>query len=526
MDVHAASRIQRRWRTYIEKGGRILRMGCRLDGLYFHFLRQRQYDMVDMAEFITPFKITLFKKWLLRILIRAKEPSSVLKLASEGNVLYCFFIEIFQSKLGGSTELVSAATHLVADLLGLMQGNLDSIHRIGTGVSEFIRLFSEWYTNHYLWFVVRLRGDVIYLIYKGLVSTTMSEVHLSKFRTTLAMYTLMDPRAVEMKTSQVYKALVIAQGSKYFSTTLEFSNSKVLHEFIIERSLIFQIPVDQTIPFLVEDHSIDGRLIDSASLRNDLMSSMIFFTNNGNVMELIADTFKATENCNTLEFATRIIAMLLDMISNTSTLSAIRSEWDANKEQRPLDTLVLAVRMVRNLSENAFVGLTGPSLRPCINLETFTPTTEAYHILRVNKTERTRLWIVSALEKCSSEEVEALSSRNPFALIGFFNQAVVDLVLDKGSRDLLADDLLPEFLMRDQERLRAIRFEFSLHSFETQHLMEFVSSGRWMGGSAAPAAFLLMAEKLQRILKLGFWVHGECVCLAIIIRAQMSLGLR
>jgi hypothetical protein len=89
----------------------------------------------------------------------------------------------------------------------------------------------------------------------------------------------------------------------------------------------------------------------------------------------------------------------------------------------------------------------------------------------------------------------------------------------------LADDLLPEFLMRDQERLRAIRFEFSLHSFETQHLMEFVSSGRWMGGSAAPAAFLLMAEKLQRILKLGFWVQGECVCLAIIIRAQMSLGL-
>jgi hypothetical protein len=58
------------------------------------------------------------------------------------------------------------------------------------------------------------------------------------------MYTLMYPGAAELKTSPVYKALVIAQNSKYFTTISEFSNSKVLHEFIIERSLNLQIQID------------------------------------------------------------------------------------------------------------------------------------------------------------------------------------------------------------------------------------------------------------------------------------------
>jgi hypothetical protein len=523
MDItRAAAKIQRRWRTFSEGEGRMLRMGRRLDGEYFDFLRQGRYDRVDMSEFMTPFKITLFKRWLLRVLIRANEPAAVRKLASLCSTLFCFYVEIFQSKLAGATALVSAATQLVADLLALMEGNLDSVPRIGGELSEFIRLFSEWRATHYLPFIGRLRGDLIYLIYQGLMSThTVSEVHLSKFRTTLAMYTLMYPGAAELKTSPVYKALVIAQNSKYFTTISEFSNSKVLHEFIIERSLNFQIPIDQTIPFLVEDHSVDGRLVDSVALRNDLMSSMIFFTNNGNVMELVANTFSITENCDTLEFATRIINLLLEMVSNTSTVSAIRSEWDANKEHRPLEVLVHAVRMVRNLSENAFVGLTRPSLQPCVNLETFAPTPAAYHLLQVDKTERTHLWIDSALAKCPREEVEALARGHPFALHGFFNQAVLDLVLD--SPDRLADDVLPEFLMRDQERLRAIRFEFALHSFETRHLMEFICSGRWIGARPLPPAFMQMAEKFQRILKLGFWAHGEGVCVAVMHQARMRL---
>jgi hypothetical protein len=90
--------------------------------------------------------------------------------------------------------------------------------------------------------------------------------------------------------------------------------------------------------------------------------------------------------------------------------------------------------------------------------------------------------------------------------------------------DLLGDDLLPEFLVYDQERLQNIRLEFSLHSFDDRHLMELINSGRWIGRTTPPPQFFQMAEKFQRILKLGYWVNGDCVSSAVTMRARVDLG--
>jgi hypothetical protein len=516
-----ATKIQRAWRD-----AGIISLGCKLDCQCFALMREQRHDRVDMGEFVNPEKIQLFQRWLIKIFLRTSVPSEVRLFAKDNRILLCFFVEIFRSKFAaGSSDLVDAAFHLVANLLRLMKGEFDGIWRIGAQVSDFVRLIGVWHSEFSQQFVVQLRGDVIFLTYLSLMSkNVVSESIYSRFRTSLSMYTLFDSRAGELKSTPVYKAILMARSSKYSSFTSAFSNCKVLHEFIIEKSLDYTVAVEKTIPMLLTDHSSAGRLVDSQSLRDDLMCLMLFFTNRGNTMELVAETFKATKDCSTAEFSARVMALLLQIISSTSVVAGIRSEWDANKEHRPLETLVLAVRTVRNISENTFIGLSRPDLLQCINLETFTPTTMAYTVLRVEKLQRTCVWITASVAKCSNEEVSALSEKNPYAFHEFFYRSVFDLVLDNYSRDFLADDHMPEVLMHDLERLRTFRFEFSLHPFETRHLMEFVNSGRWIGSTPPPPSFLQMAEKFQRVLKLCYWIHGEGLSLAAAMRAQVNLS--
>lgn len=519
-----AAKIQRAWRNFRNEG--IVSLGRKLDGGCFDFMRQQQYDRVDMVEFANPEKISLFQKWLIKIFLRTSAPPDVHLLAKNSRILLCFYVEIFKSKFSaGSRDLVDAASRLVANLFSLMKGRLDGIRSIGVEMSEFIRLFGVWHSSFFQQFIVQLRGDVIYLIYMGVMSNAVgSDVVFSKFRTSVSMYTLMDREAADLKSSPVYMAILMARNSKYCSSNADFSDSKILHEFIIEKSFDYKVPLEKTIPFLLTDHSRAGRLIDSQSLRDDLMCSMLLFTNQGNLMELVAETFQSTRGCNTVEFCSRTMALLLNIISSTSAVSAIHSVWDANKEHSPLETLVLAVRMVRNMSENTFVGIARTSLQTYMDTETFIPTMTAYQILRTDKFNRTCAWITAYMSKCSREEVVALSNSNPFALHEFFNRAMLNLVLDNGSVDLLGDDLLPEFLVYDQERLQNIRLEFSLHSFDDRHLMELINSGRWIGRTTPPPQFFQMAEKFQRILKLGYWVNGDCVSSAVTMRARVDLG--
>ena len=523
--IASATRIQRSWRSFRDEG--IVSIGRRLDGECFVFMRGQRYDRVDMVEFATPDRICLFRKWLLKIFLRTSVPSAEQVLAKDGRVILCFFVELFKSKFtaGSPSDLVVMASRLVANLLSLMEGRLDGIRGIGAEVSEFVRLFVVWHSSFFQQFIVQLRSDVIHLIFMSVMhGDVVSEVLFSRFRSNLAMYTLMDPEAAKLKFSPVYRAIQMARYSKYSVFQAEFWNKKVMHEFIIERRLEYKVPLDKTLPFLLVDHSRAGRLVDSPSLRDDLMCLMILLASQGNLMELVSDTFQATKDCNTTEFSFRAMEVLLHVVSSSSAVAAIRLEWDANKDHCPLETLVLAVRMLRNLSENRLVDLACPSAQLCIDPETFTPTIAAYHVLKAEKYDRTCAWITSFIATCPREEVRALSVSNPFALHGFFNKAMLNLVLDNGSKDLLGDDLLPEFLVHDQERLRDIRFEFSLHQFDARHLMELVNSGRWIGRTAPPPAFLQSAEKFQRIIKLGYWVHGDCVSSAATLRARVTLG--
>jgi hypothetical protein len=524
--ITGATIIQRFWRSFREEG--IVGIGRKLDGECFAFLREQRYDSVDMVEFAAPDMICLFQKWLLKIFQRTGVPSAEHLLAKDSHVLLCFFVELFKSKFttaGSPSDLVGMASRLVANLLSLMEGHLDGIRRIGAEVSEFVRLFGVWHSSFFRQFIVQLRGDVIHLIFmSNMRGDVVSELLFSRFRSSLVMYTLMDPEAANLKSSPVYRAIQMTRNSKYSVPATDFWNRKVMHEFIIERRLEYRVPLEKTLPFLLTDHSRAGLLVDSPSLRDDLMCLMILFANQGNLMELVSETFQANKDCNTTIFSFRTMELLLHVVSSSSAVAAIRAEWDAKKDHHPLETLVLAVRMERNLSENRLVNLACPSVQMCMNPETFIPTVGAYHVLKAEKFDRTCAWITSFLEKCTSDELRALSVSNPFAFHGFFNKAMLNLVLDNGSRDLLGDTLLPEFLVHDQERLRDIRFEFSLRSFDARHLMEFISSGRWIGHTAPTPAFLQIAVKFQRIIKLGFWVHGDCARCSATLGARMKLG--
>jgi hypothetical protein len=73
-----------------------------------------------------------------------------------------------------------------------------------------------------------------------------------------------------------------------------------------------------------------------------------------------------------------------------------------------------------------------------------------------------------------------LSKGNPFVLLEFFNQSVLDMVvLEASNEDFLTEIKIPEFLRLDREKLTEIRLDLSTCDFEPKHLMEIINSSKW-----------------------------------------------
>ncbi len=484
-------------------------------------LRDDKPESVHFGGFAVPEKISVFQLWIRKLLLRTNVQDAEL-LACNHRLMMCWFVAANEDRFRGADGLIIAADILVTDLLDMVLGYFDVIRELENRIRTFIVEYTQWHQASAVGFFRELRTEVIVTIYNCVRRPAVAEILMLKFRRLMIMYSMMDNRsASEFKSSPVYRAILLASRSSYFEPVV--SQGKMLHEFVIEDDYDFTIPLEKSIPELASKHTKDGSIIDTPALRDDVMCVLVGAVDDGMLLERIADTCHEARHFSGVEFSERLMGILQYIMSNSPIWERVSLEWEAKKSTKPLDALVYSLRVLRNTIENEAVDLVHQGLPQFFDNDNRIPNAMAFSVLQVRKTVLTSAWITSALSVCSKDEVGALSVGNPFALLDFFNTAVLRLVLDN-TDDLLDPARLPEFLHYDRERLILVRLELSLCSFKPKVLMEYINSERWMGDGIPGPSFLGMVEKFRKILVFSRWVHGDSVCPLIVGMARAAIS--
>lgn len=234
-------------------------------------------------------------------------------------------------------------------------------------------------------------------------------------------------------------------------------------------------------------------------------------------------------------FSTRIVEMLMDLLlaNAPSFADRVNTVWKKLKDSRPLMALVFAVRVLRNMLDNADVDYVRQRMR--FFMVDNNPTAAAFSVMQVTEHERTMKWIDHCIRNVQDQNILIhLSKGNPFVLLEFFNQSVLDMVvvttnLEASNEDFLTEIKIPEFLRLDREKLTEIRLDLSTCDFEPKHLMEIINSRKWKNEVAShhneekcPAVIFQASEKLRRILQLNRFFYGQIICRHIVERAGFN----
>ena len=507
----AAITIQRAWRNC--EG--LISLGNQLDCECFENLRDDKPALVHFGSFATPEKISVFQRWMKKLLVRTKVLDAEI-LALDNNLIMCFFIDANEDRFHGADALILAADLLVTDVLDMALGYFDVIRELEKRIRAFLVEYATWSEVSSVGFLSQLRNDVIVTVYYAARPATIDDDIRSqeKLRRLMVMYTVMYRDASKFRSSPVYLAIILARRSTFCKSVV--SQAKMLHQMVIEDNVDFNIPLEKSIPELVSKHSSGGKIIDSQALRDDVMCVLVCAVDDGDILEIIADTCHEARHFPGDVFAERVMVIVLHIMSNSPRLEQVNLEWDAKKSTRPLDALVYSVRVLRNVIENEVVDVVSQTLPQYFDNDNKIPNVLALSVLKITDTTLTSLWIASCLCARSKKEIGALAAGNPFVLLEFFNTSVLKLVIDNTTPDLLDLERLPEFLLHDRERLVVVRLELSFGVFTPRVLMEYINADRWMGKYKPGPSFLDAVEKFRKILVFCRWVHGDFVCKLIV----------
>jgi hypothetical protein len=281
------------------------------------------------------------------------------------------------------------------------------------------------------------------------------------------------------------------------------------------------------------------------------MSCLLSCVNEGDVLEQIADAFYATRDSDTRGFASAIIAVLGDIFRGSATVEGmVEAEWRENEGGDPLRAIVQCVCKARNMLDNSAVRYIRQAMNQFVSENTIAQ--PALNLLQVRKTERANRWIQALIFSRRDEitRMMALSAGNPFALLEFFNESMLELVLilpnntttttndnnDDNNTiiDYLSNEYCPEFLCFDRDRLIDIRLDLSSSSMcspaittiKLEHLSELVTADRWMGPSyACTPTVRRSAVILRRVLQLHRYCHGHMLCSLVMDAATAELAM-
>jgi hypothetical protein len=499
----SATKIQRAWRKY----GGLTANGRGIESDFIVRMRNDEYQLADPGYLAAPQNLAKFRTWLHKLLARCSVPDAA-QLALDPGAVSCWFVIAHRARWQeNAPDLVERAEELVSNFLDLQEGKFENIRELPVDLNNFLEAFTSWKETDLRQFNQRLRRSMIELVCRAVRQT--SESVAFQVRSLTALYKLMDHEAESFHQSVVYISIKLASKSEFWNPSV--SQAKLIHELILESN--FSVSVDRSIPKLHAKHSVDGHIVDSQLLREDLMSSLMSSFVDAETLERVANIFHSTRDSSSAVFCNAVFGVIKDLTENTSVEEHIRREWDTNKDSRPLDSVVTMVRIVRNLLDNAAIDYVRQNLGRFITNNNIMAAT--FSILQVRETVRTWEWAASALARCDIGMLAALSDGNPFALLEIFNQSVLELVFKPIDIDFLTTDHLPEFLRYDQERLIDIRLDLATSSTqcELKHLIEFVTARRWIGPShACTPAVVQAAKRLRGFLDFSRACHGQMIC--------------
>ena len=511
-------KIQRVWRRYRQLG--LLDLGSHFEEGLSHDLLSFKPFMINVVGTIDSKRADLYTQWIRRLLMLAGSPDSKAFLSNQSNYLMCWLVQSHQGRFFGNNTLVTAADLLISTLRDCAIGYFGNINDLPRLMTEFTQAFDAWSSNSQWDFLMRLRYDIIDHYCKGsLRPAGVRSDSLVKFNRFHIMYRAMAPQAPGIFSLDAIKAVNLAKKSRFSSVEKSISRGRILHELLMADRQDFHIPLENSFPELVAVHQ--------PSFRNDLRCILLSFVDGGEYVEMVADTFIRLERSSMADFARSLyefIVYLFSSVTDLPEMQMVLSEWEAKKDTQPLEVVVYAVRVVRNLLENKTLDIVRQMLPSDFDFDSNALGGTLYLAMKVDKSKRTGAWIASSLESRPVNEVSALCIGNPYAMLEFFDTAVMGLVTDF-SKDYLTEEAIPEFLYRDMSRLVAIRLELSLVSVDPKILLEFVNSRKWMGSRPLPPSLVEVVGKLRKILYLNRYVHADSIrpLIGNLAREEMTL---
>ena len=503
----AASKIQRVWR----RGG-VIKLGNKLHSKErecFINLSNNMLENVDLSFMLRPSVSALFQRWVMKLLTRCGVPNAS-QLSLHPHLMACWFVAVNKPLFLGETTLTNAAEDLVCDLLDLIEINFTQIRELHESVRIFLEKYTRWHARASQPFTILIRSKVIEAISGISKEPTPLDVSMVQFKKLMSLYLVIDPLAESFVTSPVYLAIVSSGRNKFCFKGVP--RAKAIHEIMHDPN--YQVCITKSIPELSSDHTIDGRIVDSVCLRDDMMSLLISLVHGAAVIEQIVNAFYTARGLNTFEFAQTIYNVFMKIIAtNIPFKPQVLSEWQLKKDSQPLEVLVDSMRLLHNLLENTGITHLRQHMPDNLAFQAMTPQTFSH--LQVRETARSSEWIRSALDKCSNAAIEALSKGNPYALLEFFDNSILDLVVRCQE---LTNDTLPEFLRFDRDRLSMIQMDLSMCSFQQSDLLELINSKKWMG-PPCPALLLETASRFGAILQFSRFCHGPVICNLIVQHA-------
>lgn len=517
--ISAAVKIQRTWR----RQENLASLAKKLDGDFFNKMKEDNFMLADPAFMIEQSIYDTFKMWMGKLLSRGGSHSSRLELLNRSSeITFCWFVAVFRELWDQSAgNLVDFADRVVGNFLDCHDGNYGDIRILEGDIRAFLDELMLWRRSEELQpFMRRLRAKVIQTLQRAVRPRVCSDI-LFQFRRLVSLYGLVDnPNAMALESSPVYRAIRLANQNEFWMTTL--SHARILHELILDRQ--FTVHFSQCLPHLSTKHSdpTTGRILDSQGFRDDVMSCLLSAVDDGQEIELIADTFHANRDSSSRVFADAVFGIIQVITGNSGTAQVVRAEWDERGQSQPLEAVVFCVRRMRHALENVAVDFVRQSMNLIIRENSISP--EALRLLQVRQKERTGRWIASSLATCSRDLIIALVQGNSFALLEFFDRSMLRLVLEHQPEvDFLSEELCPEFLRFDRSRLIDIRLDLSACSLQFTHFSELVTAGRWMGPpNACTATVSQSAERVNTLLRFHRYCHGQMLCSHIM---ESAVGL-
>jgi hypothetical protein len=494
-------KIQRAWRRTRGMGF----AGRRLKEAYPFFTLLRENKLSDPCVLLSPGLLGYFVCWVRKLLIRGGSPDEEVEfITANPDIMACWVVVLHVRNF--SSEVADLSETLADSFLQLLDEQYGAIRSLASDMKTFASAYSEWRMMYSVSLLGGLRLTLTEKLNYALRSGRMTDpfVHsMIDFQSLHALFCMVDRNIQGFVRSNVCKALLVA--SKNPCKVVGVHVAKAMHDLILNKDHV--IHIDQSTPQLSTRNTVNGRIVDSKGLRNDMMSVMVGFVDDAAVLEEIADAFYETQN--SPAFAAEIFEVLMKIAMETPIASEIRSAWESGKEGSPLEALVYAIRMMQNLIDNK--NIESARLIMAMDINPTSLTRQTWATMQITQKSQTCAWVRDLIQtKCSCQRISAMAASNPYALIEFLDTALVRLVLDSvPDVDYLAQDRLPEFLVHDHDRLTLLRSELSTHPVQPEDFLELVNAREWMGPSPCPLAVLHAAKLLRSMLDLCRFCHGQ-----------------